>query len=141
MHQYVNLGPGDPAPWFHQVSFANPRYAFDTAAGRYIVLCFFATASDPHSKAAISAVRQLPQFFDDVTGCFFGVSNDPRDKAEERIADSYPGYRYFWDFDGSVGRLYGALPTELGKGPTPARRMWVVIDPTLRVLRVIPFDD
>src|SRR5439155_4161364 len=77
------------------------------------------------------------------TGCFFGISNDPRDKAEKRVTDSYPGYRYFWDFDGSVGRLYGALPTdaEPEKGPYPVRRMWVVIDPTLRVLKVIPFDD
>ena len=143
MYRYANLGPGDPAPWFHQASFANTRYAFDTAAGRYIVLCFFGAASDSHSQAAISAVRNLPQFFDDETGCFFGVSNDPDDKSARRVTDSYPGYRYFWDFDGSVGRLYGTLPTdaEPGKGPYPVRRMWVVIDPTLRVLKIIPFDD
>lgn len=143
MHRYVNLGPGDPAPWFYQASFANPRYAFDTAAGRYIVLCFFGTASDAHSQAAASAVRHLREFFDDETGCFFGVSSDPRDQSDKRVTDSYPGYRYFWDFDGSVGRLYGALPTEAepGKGPFPLRRMWIIIDPTLRVLKVIPFDD
>jgi hypothetical protein len=44
---YVRLAPGDPAPWFNQRSTSNPSYAFDTAAGRYIVLCFFASAGDP----------------------------------------------------------------------------------------------
>src|SRR5262249_3387236 len=43
---YAKLTPGDPAPWFHQRATSNPNYAFDTAAGRYIVLCFFASAGD-----------------------------------------------------------------------------------------------
>jgi hypothetical protein len=44
------LAPGDPAPWFKQRSFANPSYTFDTAAGRYIVLCFFGSAADPNAR-------------------------------------------------------------------------------------------
>lgn len=139
MPSFIELSPGDPAPWFRQRSFANPRYAFDTAAGRYIVLLLFGSAADEHAKAAIKAVRSRPRFFDDATACFFGVSNDPRDESERRIADSYPGYRYFWDFDGTIGRLYGALPRETEDEPPPMRRLWIVLDPTLRVLRVIPF--
>lgn len=50
---YVRLAPGDPAPWFNQRSTSNPNYAFDTAAGRYIVLCFFASAGDPIGRAAM----------------------------------------------------------------------------------------
>ena len=42
---YVNLAPGDPAPWFHQASTSNPNYAFDTTAGRYVVLCFLGSAN------------------------------------------------------------------------------------------------
>lgn len=41
---FVNLAPGNPAPWFHAASTSNPRYAFDTAAGRYILMCFFGSA-------------------------------------------------------------------------------------------------
>src|SRR5689334_14141735 len=26
MFRYINLQPGDPAPWFHQRSISNPRY-------------------------------------------------------------------------------------------------------------------
>ncbi len=47
MPSYVNLHAGEPAPWFRARTSNNPRYAFDTAAGRYIVLGFFATAADP----------------------------------------------------------------------------------------------
>src|SRR5215475_2613343 len=91
MPTYVNLAPGDPAPWFHQRSFANPRYAFDTTAGRYIVLCFFASAAEPHTRAALDDVLSQQRFFDDVTGSFFGVSLDAKDESEKRVADRYPG--------------------------------------------------
>lgn len=139
MPTFVNLTPGDPAPWFFQRSFANPRYAFDTAAGRYIVLCFFGSAGDGHSQAAIKAVRSRATFFDDNTGCFFGVSHDASDESGTRVADHYPGYRHFWDFDGTIGRLYGSLPREPVEQQPPVRRIWVVLDPTLRVLKVVPF--
>jgi len=138
---YFNLMAGDTAPWFIQRSGHNPRYVFDTAAGRYIVLCFGATAHDAHSRAALAAVKSRPQFFDDRTASFFFVSADPGDEAEGRIAESYPGYRIFWDFDGRVGVLYGALPVNLeaGNNGVQARRIWVVLDPNLRVMKVIPF--
>lgn len=141
MGGHVNLMPGDPAPWFHQRSFANPRYAFETAAGRYIVLCFFGSAADPHSEAALKAVRAHGRFFNDHTGSFFGVSADPADETQKRIADRYPGYRYFWDFDGKAAKLYGALPVD-HEPESPRftlRRIWVVMDPTMRVLKVLPF--
>jgi hypothetical protein len=59
------------------------------------------------------------------------------------VADSSPGYRYFWDFDGTASRLYGVIPRGAapGSAQVPARRLWVVLDPTLRVLRVVPFVD
>src|SRR4029077_17539705 len=53
---YAKLTPGDPAPWFHQRATSNPNYAFDTAAGRYVVLCFYASAGDAVGRAAIQSV-------------------------------------------------------------------------------------
>ncbi len=57
------------------------------------------------------------------------------------MVESYPGYRYFWDFDGAVSRLYGACPTRPSppRGASPLRRIWVVLDPTLRVIAAVPF--
>lgn len=139
---YVNLMAGDPAPNFIQRSGSNPRFVFDTAAGRYLVLCFGTSAGDPHSQSALAAVRTRQRFFDDQTGSFFFVTSDPRDESENRITESYPGYRVFWDFDGQVGAHYGALPADLDRDRTnvQARRIWMVIDPTMRVLKVIPFE-
>jgi peroxiredoxin/predicted 2-oxoglutarate/Fe(II)-dependent dioxygenase YbiX len=138
---FIRLAPGDPAPWFHQRSTSNPNYAFDTAAGRYIVLCFYGSAEDPLGRAAIQNVLAQRQLFDDVRLSFLGVSLDPRDEAERRVGESLPGIRFFWDWNGAVSRLYGALPktAEPGNAPVTARRFWIVLDPTLRVLRVVPF--
>src|SRR5215207_3952532 len=92
---YVTLAPGDPAPWFHQRSTSNLRYAFDTAAGRYIVLCFFMTAGDAAGRAALDAVQTHRHAFDDIRASFFGVSVDPRDESEARARESMPGIRFF----------------------------------------------
>ena len=104
------------------------------------MLCFFGSAGDGHAQAAIAAVRSRPAFFDDETGSFFGVSNDPTDDTAGRVAESYPGYRFIWDFDLAVARLYGVAET----APTPdaqlrLRRQWIILDPTLHVLHAIPF--
>jgi predicted 2-oxoglutarate/Fe(II)-dependent dioxygenase YbiX/peroxiredoxin len=136
--RYVLLTKGDPAPWFKQRSTTNPRYAFDTAAGRYIVLCFFATAADAAGRAAIAAAHARRDLFDDVRACFFGVTVDPAD--EGRVREAIPGLRYFLDFDGNVSRRYGALPLDAGTpSPAAARRFWMLLDPTLRVIAVVPF--
>jgi len=138
---YVALAPGDPAPWFHQRSSGNPRYAFDTAAGRYIVICFYLTTRDPQARSALKAVADHRRLFDDERISFFGVSLDPSDEKEGRVKEALPGIRFLWDFDGAVSRLYGAIPTDAqtSEGNLPARRFWIVLDPTLRVVATFPF--
>jgi peroxiredoxin len=143
MARYINLLAGDPAPWFRQRSFANPRYALHAAAGRYLVLCFFGSAAHPLAQAAIDMALKRPDIFNDAHCSFFGISLDPRDESENRVADRYPGYRFFWDFDAQVSELYGAAPLDTGLAQKRAgvRRLYVVLDPTLRVLKVAPFGD
>lgn len=139
---FTNILPGDPAPWFHARTKTNPNYAFDTAAGRYLVLCFFITASDAIGQAAIKAALAHWRLFDDTRFCFFGITADPSDEAAQRIADKIPGYRYFLDYDGAVSRLYGAAPRDAqpGEQNVPARRFWLVLDPTMRVMKLVPFE-
>ena len=134
---YNTLAAGDPAPWFQQRSTSNPNFVFDTAAGRYIVLCFYVTAADSLGRSAIQSVFDNRHYFDDERFSFFGVSLDAQDEAEQRVHGSLPGIRFFWDFDGTVSRLYGSLPKD--KTADTAYRFWMVLDPTLRVLRVLPF--
>jgi predicted 2-oxoglutarate/Fe(II)-dependent dioxygenase YbiX/peroxiredoxin len=132
--RFRNLLKGDPAPWFRQRSATQPTFSFDTVAGRYIVLCFFASAADARAQAAIAAVEAAQEVFNDVHASFFGVSNDAAD--EGRVKEFYPGYRYFLDFDGSIAALYGARAQD----EEMLRRLWVVLDPTLRVVHIAPFD-
>lgn len=132
---YTNLLPGDPAPWFRQRSLANPSYAFDSAAGRYLLLAFFGSASTGWAQRAIAAVQSRPDLFNDDRVSFFGVSTDPTDETARRFAERYPGYRYFLDFDGTVSTLYGARSRDAGV--TAHRPIWVLVDPTLRVRAVV----
>lgn len=131
---------GDPAPWFRQRASSNPNYVFDTAAGRHVLLCFFGSSADEHGRAAIDAVMARGDLFDDTRASFFGVTIDPADEAG-RVQARLPGYRYFWDTDGLVGKLYGALARDFqpdGRSATTHRK-WVLLDMGLRVVDVIPF--
>lgn len=138
--QYISLTAGEPAPWFEARSTSNPRYVFDTAAGRYIVLCFFGSAGDPRARGALEVVARHRDLFDDQRAMFFGVSLDPQDEAVPRLVAALPGIRFFWDFDGAVSRAYGAIPADAVSGAgVPVRRFWMILDPTLRIEAVVPF--
>jgi predicted 2-oxoglutarate/Fe(II)-dependent dioxygenase YbiX/peroxiredoxin len=139
MPTYRNLLPGDPAPWFRQRSSVNPNYAFDSAAGRYLVLCFFLSAANARARAALDAIALKRFLFNDEKAAFFGVSIDPADEQHKRVATKLPGYRYFWDGDSKVSKLYGAVPVDGLEPGATARQLWVVLDPTLRILKVVPF--
>ncbi|MBL4916108.1 2OG-Fe(II) oxygenase [Szabonella alba] len=137
MPRFRTLAAGDPAPSVTQRSPANPRYVLDSAAGRWLVLCFFHSNTHPQTAAALAAVRARTDFFNDQTGCFFGISTDPADEAEARIGNRLPGFRILWDSDLTVSRAYGAACID--SDPAPCRALWVVVDPTMRVYEVIPF--
>lgn len=138
----VKLSVGDPAPWFQQRTSTRPRFVFDVAADRYLVLCFFASASRAHARAALDAVHARRDLFDDRKAAFFGVSLDPADESEQRVADVVPGYRYFWDFDATVSQAYGAAAAGAAEPFADAAScQWVILDPTTRVIDVIAFAD
>lgn len=137
MPRYINLLPGDPAPKFVQRSASNPRFAFDTAAGRNIVLCFIGSTLNHHGRAAVKAALAHRDVFDDINLSFFAVTSDPADESEQRIGTVLPGYRTFWDFDQKIARLYGAASHDEGSRGYIGK--WVMIDPTMRVAAVIPF--
>ncbi len=103
-----------------------------------MVLCFFGTSGDERGRAMLKIIDEHRTLFDDSHVAFFGVSIDPNDKNEQRIRESMPGIRHFWDFDGSVSRLYGAIPTDARQGDVAFKRFWVVLNPTLQVRAVFP---
>jgi peroxiredoxin len=110
-------------------------------AGRYIVLCFFASLSDPDARQAVEAVQKHRQLFDDHRACFFAVSIDPQDEAETRFVESLPGLRILWDFNGAVSGACRVLTSDGGSEQKTFQRCWLVIDPTLHVLATFGFGD
>jgi len=137
MPEYRVLAVGDPAPWFNQRTTTSSAYHFDTTAGRYIVLCFYGSASDAGGQQMLRIIKDERALFNDDKICFFGVGIDPADEAAGRMNEQIPGIRFLRDYDGNVSRLYGAAPVDATDGAIKIRRFWAVLDPTLRVRAVI----
>ncbi|CAD5108956.1 2OG-Fe(II) oxygenase [Zestomonas carbonaria] len=127
------LAAGEPAPWFHCRSQANPDFAFDTVAGRYVMLCFFGSAAQPLAAEVLEHIQRQRQCFDDSNASFFGVTVDPEDERQQRVADTLPGLRFFWDFDRKVSRLYGAQGADGHYHPAT-----FLLDARLRILAILP---
>jgi peroxiredoxin len=135
----VIVEAGDPAPTFFQRSTSNPRYAFHSAAGRYLVLCFFASTRDATTKQALKVIEKNKGVFNDAHASFFGVTLDSAD--EKVLREELPGRRHFLDFDGTISRLYGSVPVDSrqNEANVPVVRKWVVTDPTQRVIATFAF--
>jgi len=138
------LSLGEPAPWFHAAALAgNPRYAFDTAAGRWVVMLFMGSGAHPESQAALRLLEENRDLFDDTRACFFGVTIDRDDAASGRIAQRIPGIRWFLDFDRKVSAGYGAINAEgegAAGGATSYAPHWLLLDRALRVWGRAPLD-
>lgn len=125
------LAPGEAVPFFHVAALdGNPSYAFETVAGRPVLLLLFGSAGQASCAAAIARLLAHRQLFDDARACFFGVTVDPADAAGRRIRTDLPGIRYFLDYDRSVSRLLGAA----GEDERQYRPHWLLLDRTLRVV-------
>lgn len=127
------LQVGEPAPWFWGRTSTNDRFAFHTAAGRYVVICLFASAAEPVAAEVLTRLGDMAERFDDKHLTFFGVSGDADDERLARVADRRPGMRYFWDAQRNIAAQYGALAQD-----GSFRAHTYVLDPGLRVLLAMP---
>lgn len=131
--------PGDPVPDFTCASTNNPKFRFNTLAGRYVILSFYGSAAiEKNAKALAYISTELRHHFDDDKVTFFGVSVDGQDAEQQRVKQMAPGIRYFWDFNYQVSRLYGAVDHAPVVGESITYRSFtLVLDPMLRVLAKI----
>lgn len=126
---------GSLAPWFHAAALdGSASYAFNTVAGRWVLMLFAGHASD--TRDALQLVAGHRDLFDDQSACFFGVTVDREDVDQGRIAQSLPGIRWFLDYDHAVSKLYGSSAGQDGTEPYTTR--WVLLDPMLRVHATAP---
>lgn len=126
------LTVGESAPWFHLPTGTKPRYSFDTAAGRYVLLVFFGSSTNPEAREVLQRLAHLRAVFDDQQMSFFGLTTDADDVAQQRVRDALPGVRFFHDLDSTISTLYGACPPEGGY-----RAVTYLLDPRLRVLHTL----
>jgi predicted 2-oxoglutarate/Fe(II)-dependent dioxygenase YbiX/peroxiredoxin len=137
---YSTLYVGDPAPWFRQRCIGQPGlFSFDMVAGRFVVLCFYGSASEAAARDALASVHVHQGKFDNANLSFFGVSTEVVDEGDDGLAP-LPGLRHFADADGAVSRAYGVAPRNGATDLQALRRFWYVLDPRLRVVAVFPLD-
>jgi len=130
---------GEIAPSFGAAALSgNPSYAFDSAAGRPIVMLFMGSGNWAPNQAALALLARNAGLFDDSRASFFGVTIDPADAADGRIAQRIPGIRWFLDYDRKVSRLYNALRGEDERADYIP--YWLLLDSTLRVVKRAPID-
>jgi predicted 2-oxoglutarate/Fe(II)-dependent dioxygenase YbiX/peroxiredoxin len=126
------LLPGEPAPWFRaQTLGGNPSYAFDSAAGRWVVMLFMGSARQDAAQAALRLVQANRNMFDDVHASLFGVTIDREDAESGRIGQSLPGIRWFLDYNRQLSSRFGAITGD-DRNQTYAPH-WLLLDPMLRV--------
>lgn len=127
----IKLLPGDPAPWFHARANNNPRFAFDTMGGRYVLLTFVKNAAEPATRAVINAIAsRLGSALDDVNACWFIVTTGQNDDAPGALPLRVPGIRAFYDGDGAVSALYGVPPERMAP-------VSLLLSPRLQTLGVV----
>lgn len=127
------IGLGEPAPWFEAPTTFNPRFAMASLGGRFVVLVFLGKAGVPLCQAFLEqmAAAQLP---DNDEHCVrFAVTVAAEDQADPLVAAAFPKSRVFFDGDGHVSGLYGALGRRNDNGDHSYRPHWLILDPMLRV--------
>jgi predicted 2-oxoglutarate/Fe(II)-dependent dioxygenase YbiX len=127
------LGLGDSAPGFVAASRSTPRFHFSTLPGRYVVLAFLPDDRTAWASALSAFERRQARFDGLERLCLFLVKAPD---GPDVPADVMPGQRWFFDPDGEVARLYGALDDAGTERP-----FWLLVDPMLRVMDKAPLDE
>jgi len=130
----AGLSPGDPVPWFVARSNVNPRFHFDTLAGRYVVLCFLGSGSHASALPLLAAFARHAALFDGRQACLFVVSIDPADADGSRDLPQGSWLRWFHD-DGQISRRFGVMEDNRYQQQT------LVLDERLRLFASLPLGD
>lgn len=136
----TQLQRGEPVPWFEAHTTNNPRFRFHTVGGVYVVLCCFGSLANPASQRIVADFKAARDRLDQNRCVILGVSVDPNDRQTPLYLGG-DAFITFWDFDRKVSELYGLLGPGGQSGGEQARYRpcTLILDPTLRVLNIVPF--
>ena len=136
---------GEPAPFFQAPSPSNPKFNFDTVAGRPVLLVFLGSPAGAAAGRLIAEAQAHRVAFDDHSLMMFYVVSDPGDVERLGVEQMLPGIRYFLDYDRVIAARFGfAAATPEGEPLTaagPVESGVVAIDRALRCLQTIVVAD
>lgn len=121
---------GDPVPWFEAPLVGGGSFSLQVAAGRWIVLSFLGSATDPRTQAELTQLLCDPRLFDDERLVFYGVLAAPPGDVASYAKMSTTAIGFLADYDQAISRAYGAADAP----------RTIVLDPMLRAVADIPFD-
>ncbi|MGG5817454.1 2OG-Fe(II) oxygenase family protein [Falsiroseomonas sp. HW251] len=126
---------GEPIPAFHARAEGNPRFAFDTVAGRWMMVLIPGSLGEPGKAERLAAAIAPHAAKLDLTNAYMIViGTDPEDERSGRLKDGQ-GRRVLWDDSGAARQALRA--TE----PDGTLRMgWMLLDPMLRVFGIWPLE-
>jgi predicted 2-oxoglutarate/Fe(II)-dependent dioxygenase YbiX len=129
------LTPGDPVFNFTGRNAANPRFAFDTLAGRWVMVLLPGSLAEPGKPERLAEMLAAgAHMLGPAQAMLVTIGTDPADEQAGRLADGY-ARRVLWDDDGSARRALKATHPD-----GTAWEGWVLLDPMLRVFSIWPFD-
>jgi len=127
---------GEPVPAFHARAESNLNFAFDTIAGRWIMVLIPGSLGEPGKANRLAAMIEPHHAKLDITNAYMIViGTDPEDESAGRLRDG-PGHRVLWDDDGSARRALRAVDPD-----GTLRPGWLLLDPMLRVFGIWELED
>jgi predicted 2-oxoglutarate/Fe(II)-dependent dioxygenase YbiX len=126
---------GEPIPAFYARAEGNPRFAFDTVAGRWCMVLIPGPMGEGDKMGRLAAMIAPHAAKLDVENAYlFVIGTDPEDERAGRLKDGR-GRRILWDDDGSARRAFRAVEPDGALRPG-----WLLLDPMLRVFGVWPLE-
>jgi predicted 2-oxoglutarate/Fe(II)-dependent dioxygenase YbiX/peroxiredoxin len=121
---------GDPVPWFTAPLLGDGSFNLSVAAGRWIVLSFLGSPANPRAERELAEIFRDAHLFDEDRIVFYGVLAAPPADPAAYLKRSTPAVSFLADYDGAIGRAFGAsdMPRT------------IVLDPMLRAVANIAWD-
>jgi predicted 2-oxoglutarate/Fe(II)-dependent dioxygenase YbiX/peroxiredoxin len=121
---------GDPVPWFSAPLIGEGSFSLSVAAGRWIVLSFLGNPADARVEQELTELFRSAALFHEDHITFYGVLAAPPDDPAPYLKRSGAATAFLADYDGAIGRAFGATD----------RPRTIVLDPMLRAVADIPWD-
>ena len=128
---------GDPVPWFGAPLIADGSFNLSVAAGRWIVLAFLGSPSNPRFAVELDALMREPHLFTEDRVVFYGVLTEAPEDTARFVSLGNAAVGFIADYDRAISRAFGAA----GSPGSPGSPRTIVLDPMLRAIANVAWDD